>query len=184
MAGESVLWRRLDVPGHDACRIKSSMFSRELDGTAVFRHERGAAHLSYRVLCDADWRTKRGHIRGWIGLDSIKVDIVRLDIGSWALNGEIIAGLDHCDDLDLGFTPATNFIPVKRLSLNVDDAADVASAWFDVETVSLRTLSQRYERRGDTTYHYEAPSFGYTGLIEVDEIGFVRTYPDLWEADQ
>ena len=179
-----MLWRRLDAPGHDACRLENSMFSRELDGTAVFRHSRGAAYLSYRVLCDAEWRTKRGHIRGWIGSDSIKVDIVRLDIGSWALNGAIVAGLDHCDDLDLGFTPATNLIPVKRLSLNVGDAVDVTSAWFDIDTASLTVLSQRYERRAATAYFYEAPSFGYAGLVEVDETGFARTYPDLWEAER
>ncbi len=184
MAGESVLWRRLDAPGHDACRLKSSMFNRELEGTAVFRHNGHATQLSYRVLCDADWRTKRGHVRGWIGNDSVKVDIVRLDIGSWAVNGAIAAGLDHCDDLDLGFTPATNLISLRRLSLAVGDAADLTAAWFDVETASLQVLPQRYERRGDTTYYYEAPSFGYTGVLEADEVGFVRAYPGLWDAER
>ena len=184
MAGESVLWRRLDVPGHDACRLKSSMFSRELDGMAVFTHNGEAASLSYRVLCDADWRTKRGHIRGWVGSDVIKIDVVRLDVGSWTVNGAIIAGLDHCDDLDLGFTPATNLIAVKRLSLAVGDAADVTAAWFDLETADLKVLPQRYERRAEAAYHYEAPSYDYTGLIEVDEDGFVRTYPELWEAER
>ena len=59
------LWRRLDVPGHDACwleRIPAHGWS--LAGHAVFRHDDGPASLAYQVLCDERWRALRGRVRG------------------------------------------------------------------------------------------------------------------------
>src|SRR5207244_2474062 len=35
----AILWRRLDTPGHDACRLERSDAGWELDGTAVFRED-------------------------------------------------------------------------------------------------------------------------------------------------
>ena len=56
-------------------------------------------------------------------------------------------------------------------------------AWLDVSTATLTLLEQRYERRSETAYWYEAPRFTYAALIEVMPIGFVRRYPQLWEAE-
>jgi len=34
----SVLWRRLDTPGHDVCRLEKSDAGWKLEGVAVFLH--------------------------------------------------------------------------------------------------------------------------------------------------
>jgi hypothetical protein len=62
-------------------------------------------------------------------------------------------------------------------------AADVPVAWLDVSAGSLEALSQRYERRAEVTYWYEAPRFGYAALLEVTPAGFVKRYPGLWQAE-
>jgi hypothetical protein len=41
-------------------------------------------------------------------------------------------------------------------------------------------LPQRYERRGEASYWYEAPTVPYRALLEIAPNGFVRSYPDLW----
>jgi uncharacterized protein len=86
-------------------------------------------------------------------------------------------------DLDLGFTPATNLLQLRRLALADGQAAEAPVAWLDVAVGTLTVLPQRYERRGDATYWYEAPSVPYTGLLEVTPTGFIRRYPDLWEME-
>lgn len=91
--------------------------------------------------------------------------------------------LGHCLDLDFGFTPATNLLQLRRLALQPGQAADAPAAWLDVATGTLRRLPQRYERRTEYSYWYEAPSVGYAGLLEILPSSFIRRYPGLWEAE-
>jgi hypothetical protein len=181
--GPAVLWRRLDAPGHDACRVEPAGDGWRLDGAAVFRHDGSAARLAYRVACDASWRTHEGSVHGWVGARAIDVAVRRTTGGAWTLNGVPVPGLAGCVDLDLGFTPATNLFQLRRIALGVGGDADVPVAWLDVPAGTLSVLPQRYERRDEGRYWYEAPRFGYTALLEVDPAGFVRRYPGLWEAE-
>jgi Putative glycolipid-binding len=63
----SMLWRRVDVPGHDACRLDQRESGYHLRGAAVFCHQAGPANISYSIACDARWRTQSGQIMGFIG---------------------------------------------------------------------------------------------------------------------
>jgi len=179
----TILWRRLDTPGHDACRLEGSDAGWQLEGTAVFRHEGVPARLAYRVAGDPAWRTREGQVRGWLGGQSVEFTIGRTAGGVWTLNGAVVPGLESFDDLDLGFTPATNLSQLRRVALAEGQAAEVPVAWLDVAAATLEVLPQRYERRSQATYWYEAPSVGYAGLLEVTSAGFIRRYPGLWEAE-
>jgi uncharacterized protein len=179
----SVLWRRLDTPGHDACRLEQGVAGWTLDGAAVFSENGVPARLLYQVACDPSWRTEHGEVRGWLGGQSVEFRVERTTEGVWTLNGELAPGLGHCLDLDFGFTPATNLIQLRRSALAEGQAADVPVAWLDVSAGRLDALPQRYERRSETTYWYEAPRFDYAALLEVDPAGFIRRYPGLWESE-
>jgi hypothetical protein len=183
MLGASVLWRRLDTPGHDACRLVQGDAGWRIEGTAVFRHESVPAQLAYLVACDRAWSTASGHVRGWLGSHPVEFTIARTPAGVWTLNGAGVPGLERYVDLDLGFTPATNLLQLRRLALGDGQAAEAPVAWLDVAAGTLTVLPQRYERRGAATYWYEAPSVPYTGLLEVSSIGFIRQYPGLWEIE-
>ena len=151
-----------------------------LEGTAVFLDDAGPARLAYRVTCDERWHARGGTVSGWIGPRAVDVEIVRTPNGAWTLNDKIVAGLETCIDLDFGFTPATNFFPLRRLALAIGEAADAPAAWLDDAARSLTLLPQRYERRTESTYWYESPSTGYAAELEFGADGFVRRYPDLW----
>jgi uncharacterized protein len=179
----SILWRRLDTPGHDACCLQEHDAGWELDGTAVFLDHGVPARLAYHVACDLAWHTQQGEVRGWLGVRSVELSIVRTTGGAWTLNGAVVPNLGSCVDLDLGFSPATNLLPLRRLALAAGRAADVPVAWLDVSAGSLDVLSQRYERRAEATYWYEAPRFDYAALLEVTPAGFIKRYPGLWEAE-
>jgi uncharacterized protein len=180
----AVLWRRLDVPGHDACRLVQRQTGWTMDGVAVFSQNGVPSQLVYQVACDLEWRTTHGDVRGWMGEESVDWRIARTTEGRWILNGVPVEDLEACVDLDFGFTPATNLLQLRRCALAAGQAADVPVAWLDVSAGTLEVLHQRYERRGEAAYWYEAPRFGYAALLEVEPSGFISRYPGLWEAEQ
>jgi hypothetical protein len=180
----SILWRRLDAPGHDACRLERTASAWQLDGAAVFRTESGRiAQLHYRVRCDLLWHTQWGTVRGWLGESAVDLSITRDARGHWKLNDEAVPDMSHCVGLDLGFTPATNLLQLRRLNLAAGESADAPAAWVDVEDGGLSELMQRYERRSDSTYAYEAKRFDYAEVLAVTAEGFVSDYPRLWAAE-
>lgn len=179
----TVLWRRLDAPGHDACRLEQRVGGWTLEGAAAFSESGTPAWLTYRIACDAAWRTEQGEVRGRLGPQRVEFRVVRTTEGVWTVNGAVVPDLSNCLDLDLGFTPATNLLQIRRTALAEGQAADVPVAWLDVAAGTLEVLPQRYERRSETTYWYEAPRFDYAGLLEVDAVGFIQRYPGLWQAE-
>lgn len=182
MTTTTAVWRRLDAPGHDACRLTGNGREWRIEGTAIFVVSGAHVHLAYEVKCDRGWKTREGTVRGWFGQKSVDLVARRTDNNQWALNGSRVPGLEDCVDLDLGFTPATNLLQLRRLALADGEAMDDPVAWLNVNDGTLSLLRQRYERRSSDSYWYEAPRFEYSAMIEVDESGFPKRYPDLWEA--
>jgi hypothetical protein len=178
-----ILWRRLDVPGHDACRLEETAGGWRLVGMAVFRHEGGPAQLEYEARCDRAWRSLGGQVRGWLGGRAVDVSIARVQDGGWTLDGAAVPGLEACEDLDYGFTPATNLFQLRRLGLAIGQARDCPVAWLDDAARTLTALPQRYERRSELTYWYESPTTPYAALLELTPAGFARVYPGLWQRE-
>jgi hypothetical protein len=176
---EFAAWTRLDRPGRDAALLRPHAGGWLLQGAAAFDHDSGPATVAYQVETDARWETRRGTLNGFLGDKTVRHVILREPDG-WRLNGALLQGLNHLVDLDFGFTPATNVLQLKRIELSPGQKADVPAAWFDLDSMSLIELPQTYERRGDATYWYEAPTVPYQALLEIAPNGFVRSYPGLW----
>jgi hypothetical protein len=121
-------------------------------------------------------------VEGRLGDRSIAHLVVH-DDARWTLNGEPIEGLESLVDLDLSFTPATNIQQLRRVPIKTGQRVPIPVAWLDIESGMLSTLPQFYERRGETTLSYEAPSVGYQGLLELADNGFIADYPGLWKAE-
>ena len=75
MGGATVLWSRLDQPGHDSARLWFDPPNWPIAGTAVFERERRPCRLDYAVLCDAAWSTVSARVSGWIGDDIVDVEL-------------------------------------------------------------------------------------------------------------
>jgi uncharacterized protein len=176
---EFAAWMRLDRPGRDAALLRPNGDGWLLQGAAAFDYEDGPAAVAYQVEVDARWVTKRGIISAFLR-DQTIVHEIRRDDADWRLNGAPVEGLDHLVDLDLGFTPATNVLQLSRIALKPGQEAEVTVVWFDLDSVSLTELPQRYERRSEASYWYEAPTVPYRAVLEIASNGFVRSYPDLW----
>ena len=124
-----ILWRRTDVPGHDACGLWVMESGWCLTGTAIFALEGQPCHLAYEVDCDTTWRTRSAKVTGYIGRHALELTIVAMPGERWQLNGIDQPEAAGCIDVDLNFTPATNLIAIRRLALGVGHASDAPAAW-------------------------------------------------------
>jgi hypothetical protein len=89
-------------------------------------------------------------------------------------------------DCDLGFSPLTNLMPVRRHGLHEHDgAADFVMAWVSVPDLEVFASAQRYEhvrREGSKAvvrFVDRGRFAGFTADLELDADGLVLTYPDL-----
>lgn len=163
----------------DTARLFRQGPGRRLVGTAIFLHAKSPARLDYEVDLNADWTTSRGVIRGFLGETVVEQTFLR-DSTGWSMNGVKIPGLEHLDDLDLGFTPATNLPYLRRANLSVGEAIDRAVAWWEPGVPTLQELPQHYQRRDEHSYWYESPTGPYQAVLEFAANGFARNYPRLW----
>ena len=175
-----ILWRRLDLPGHELGRLRRREHGWELSGTAVFSYEERPCKLDYLVICAADWRTCAAQITGVIGDRDVTVGVSVDSALRWYLNDRECTAVAGCIDVDLGFSPSTNLLPIRRLSLAIGQEAEVRAAWLPFPSLTLDLLPQIYRREGQQLYRYESGGGAFVRLLEVNEHGFVTNYPGLW----
>lgn len=155
-----------------------------LEGVVVGNRE-GQYGARYFVRTDAAFRTRE-----------VRVDYVagpRLHIeadgdGHWRdlVGNRPIPSLNTCLDVDIGVTPATNTLPIKRLKLNEQESRDIAAAYVPLPSqIEGDFLPRRAEQRytcltPKRRYRYEGLFRAFTAELEVDEFGLVLDYPDTF----
>lgn len=139
--------------------------------------------VEYEIDCDSHWLTRRCTLAGYVGATVVALDVVRNAFGDWTVGGVSAAHLKGCDDIDLGFTPATNLLPIRRLDLRVGAKAAVRAAWVRFPELTLEVLDQVYTRLASDRYLYESTGGSFRRELRVDDVGFVLDYPDFWRAE-
>ncbi|MFN2387401.1 MAG: putative glycolipid-binding domain-containing protein [Thermoanaerobaculia bacterium] len=180
----TILWRRLDRPGHESAALFRAGSEWRLEGSAVFSHAREACRLDYRLRCDASWRTLSGEVSGWLAGKPIAISITADGNGRWTLDGREAPDVAGCIDLDLNFSPSTNLLPVRRLELPVGVEAAVRAAWLKFPSFTLEPLEQTYRRTGERSYGYESAGGRFRADLRVDAQGFPLDYAGVWRAEE
>jgi len=184
MTDLSVLWRRLDRPGHDSARLLFQHPYWRLTGTAVFAYDRQPCRLDYLVTCDSEWRTLSGKVAGWVGDETVEIEISVDAARRWRLSGTEGPEVTGCTDLDLNFSPSTNLLPIRRLGLAVGQEAEVKAAWLRFPGFTLEPLAQIYRCIDVETYGYESAGGRFVTEIQVNAAGFVTSYPNFWQIEE
>jgi hypothetical protein len=180
---ETILWRRLDVPGHEVAEQRQTANGWRLSGVAVFAHEEQPCRLEYEILCDREWLTELVTLGGNVGDTPVAIELLRNPAGEWAVHGSKVWELTDCDDVDLNFSPCTNMLPIRRLGLAVGEISPVRAAWVRFPEFTFEVLEQVYTRTGPETYRYESANGRFRRDLTVDAAGFVLEYPDFWRAE-
>mgnify|MGYP003576312057 CR=1 FL=1 len=176
----TVIWKRLDVPGMDACQFHSASEGWEIHGTAIFIADGSPARLTYDIACDNDWSTRAASVSGWIGAKNISLALERSGAAGWQLNGTPMNGVSALLDIDLGFTPATNTNAIRRLDLQPGREVETIALWLDTSDWTFKPLRQLYRRKSAKVLGYASPLHGFTADISIDSFGVVVDYPGLW----
>ena len=183
-ADQSILWRRLDTPGHEAARLSLKDGHWQLTGSAVFLHQQQSCRLDYLITCDEAWLTRSARVAGWVGDEAVEVELNVDDAGRWSVNKNEKAAVEGCIDLDLNFSPSTNLLPIRRLALSIGQESGVRAAWLRFPGFELEPLEQLYRRIDESTYRYESAGGSFVRDLQVNGAGFVTDYPHIWKVEQ
>ena len=178
-------WRRLDVPGSEEARVERVAAGWRLTGELAVEERGLAARLRYAIDCDAAWRTRSALIEGEAGGQLVRFALAADGAGRWSRDGAPLPEVAGALDIDLGFTPATNTLPIRRLELAVGETRPVRSAWLRFPELHLQHLEQTYTREASTVYRYRAVVDGepFMARLDTDVYGRVLQYEGLWAAE-
>lgn len=139
-----------------------------------------ACAVSFEIVADRKWVTRRAAVT--VGSEEDQTMKIEHDgRGHWSVDGVDRPDLSTCLDVDLGITPSTNTLPIRRLGLHVGESKALNAAWLRFPEMSVEMLGQRYERVSDSIYRYSSTDF--QSDLEVDNTGIVQRYgTDLWQT--
>src|SRR3712207_6035803 len=115
MASRRVAWRRSDeVPTDEHCTVTIRDGGLALVGTVLGSEGGVPVRVEYRVFADAAGQTTAAHVRDLRGFEQRTRVLERDAKGGWTVDGKAARTLKGCTDVDLGCSPATNTLPLRR----------------------------------------------------------------------
>lgn len=132
------------------------------------------------MRCNDRWETIAVEVRQERGDASMLVRLAVDSEGRWWRDGQELPALRGCVDVDLGISPSTNTLPIRRLALPVGAAQSIDAAWIRFPDLVIQVLPQRYTRLQERLYRYESGG-AFSARLSVDEHGLVIDYDRCWE---
>lgn len=177
MTTRRVAWRRSDgirADEHCTFTVRDSGWS--FVGTVLGAEDGLPVRVEYRILTDPAGLTTAVHVRDLRGFEQRTLALVRDAKGSWTVDGRPERPLRGCSDVDLGCSPATNTLPIRRLRLGVGASHTIRAAWVRFPELTVHKTAQTYTRLDEFTYRYASATF--EAELTVDEDGLVVAYAE------
>lgn len=180
-----IRWRRVDISGSEEAGIARTSNGWRLQGRVEVEESGVLAQLAYVIECERNWHTRSALVTGSVAGVPIVLQLHSDGAGRWTLNGVPIHGVDGTLDIDLGFSPATNLLPIRRLDLDVGECAKFDAAWVRFPELCVEKLGQAYRSEAARVYRYDALVDGtpFRARLDTDEFGRVVHYEGLWVAE-
>jgi len=189
----TVLWQRIDSPGSEWCTLEEAPEGWRLRGIVLTEAASVPVLVQYVVALASDWSTQAVEIVMRSG-DAIEPRELRLAVTpgqAWQIEREPspntsmrqdgLMELHGLVDVDLGFSPVTNTLPIRRLDPAIGEAVAVTAAWVRFPELTIEPLPQRYIRLAERRYRYESAGGAFVAEIEVDDLGLVTAYQGGWQ---
>jgi hypothetical protein len=178
------LWQRIQGTGLERFELIRIPDGWALRGTILALDEQGPAQADYEIFCDAGWRTRRADVslRGAAGERSLRLTVEGY---RWTVNGTELETVRGCIDIDLGWSPSTNTLPIRRLGLAVGEkSGTITAAWVRFPELTVEPLPQEYERLAERRYQYSSRGGAFAAELGVDEDDLVIDYEGIWRRVQ
>jgi uncharacterized protein len=177
MATRRVAWRRSDeVQTDEHCTLTQRDTGLSLVGTVLGAEDGAPVRIEYRVLTDGDGLTIAAHVRDLRGFEQRTLTLERDAKGNWTVDGAKVRGLKGATDVDLGCSPSTNTLPIRRLRLGVGASKTIKAAWVRFPELTVVKADQTYTRLDEFTYRYASGDF--EAELTIDDEDLVAAYAE------
>jgi hypothetical protein len=176
----TIIWHDRISSAAERCVLSAPPGGFRLDGTVVTSAIGVPLLVTYGIRVDSNWHTRYVDITVEDPDTKSSLKLLADSYGGWFRDGVELANLKGCIDIDLGVSPSTNTLPIRRLALSVGQSRDVDAAWVRFPELTISRLAQRYERIEANRYRYSSGKF--EGELVVDDDGLVVDYAAAWIA--
>jgi hypothetical protein len=177
MTTTRVAWRRSDaVETDEHCTLTQRDGGLSLVGTVLGAEGGVPVRIEYRVLADGAGVTTAAHVRDLRGFEQRTLTLERDPKGNWTVDGAVVKALKGCTDVDLGCSPSTNTLPVRRLRLGIGKSLKIQAALVRFPELTVAKTAQTYTRIDEFTYGYASGDF--QAELTVDDDGLVAAYAE------
>ena len=177
MTTRRVAWRRSDeVEADELCTLTVRDNGLSMVGTVLGAEEGRPVRVEYRVLADRAGVTTAAHVRDLRGFETRTIVLERDAKERWTVDGVAKRALKGCTDIDLGCSPATNTLPIRRLRLAIGASHTIQAAWVRFPELVAVKAAQTYTRLDEFTYRYASGTF--EAELTVDDEGLVTAYAE------
>ncbi len=169
----AVIWSSLDQPGRG---LEYCWFSPKTALGTILRldEQQLAFQLGYQLAWNERYELQEAALSVYRNGESKNL----------VLNSESIkkySGCQNCQDIDIWPTPLTNSLTLKRLNLEIGGRSEIDVLWIEAPSLSYQKRRQIYTRVDTLRYFFESPEENFRATITLDDDGFVRHYPELFE---
>ncbi len=173
-----IRWAPIDEPGLEHLEVRETPYGIVAQSAIVGTFEGTAYGARYEVTLAPDWTFRHLVLERTDG----KVLILKHDgKGKWErASGDDLPAFDGCIDIDIGATPFTNTLPIRRVGLERNKPQRFRMVWIPLDTLVPYVDEQIYTRLDDTRVRYQAADGSFEATITIDEDGFVIDYPGLF----
>jgi hypothetical protein len=192
-----VIWRGLDAWRTEVSSVRVGEHGLEAAGTQI-GVDPLPYRLDYRLDASDGFVTRRLEIEAEGSRWRRRLDLRHDGKGSWTCKatasgkvslpdpGGPVAPLQGALDCDLGLSPQTNTMPIRRSGLHRrPGSADFLMAWVSVPDLAVLASPQRYEHvrndaDGSVVRYVDRGLFpGFEAEVQVDRRALVVVYPGL-----
>lgn len=171
--------------------LKSQIDMNIMKGTAIAMLGYKPTLIIYEIITDTNWRTRSVKIKQQTSDGEIRYIYLDIDQDqNWrkSINerpSDFSAVLDLAsasglNDIDLQITPSTNTLPINRLNLEVGEMQEIDVLWISFPELNLIRQQQKYSKINEGFYIFEIPKTGFVAKLEVDKLGLVVNYENLY----
>jgi uncharacterized protein len=175
------LWRWLQGTGLERFEFLRAGDEWLFRGTVLTMAHNAPAEARYEIACDRSFRTTRAKVSISDSAGERALQIVA-ESGRWYENGRENQAVSGAIDIDLGWSPSTNTLPIRRLGLESGQTSgEFHAAWVRFPDLTLQPLPQEYVRLADRQYRYSSRGGAFTANLLVDGNGLVLDYERFWQ---
>lgn len=174
----SILWSTIDGTGLERAVFEFGPDGTRLSGTTLLAFDGAPFEIRWSVITAPDGATVTvgAHLQG--AATNRHLSLGSDGAGVWNTGDEPVMEFFGATDVDLGWTPATNTLAIRRLALDVGESGEASVVRIQFPERDIDRVTQRYTRLAVDRYEYQ--SGGVTAELTVDEHGIVTEYPDGW----